>query len=229
MPSVWGANRVASALAVLLVGGTLQVPQLLAQATGSCLVERVVDGDTLVCAGGDRVRLLLIDTPEMDQEPFGHLAKTILEALAPPGTELQLRLDVQERDRYGRLLAYAYLPDGRMANRELARRGFAQPMTIPPNVRHVELMRAAADSARLETAGFWALGLYSAGEEELRGVGPAEPQTRGNCHPSYPDVCIPPPPPDLDWGDIRHRRFRVVGSDPHRFDGDRDGIGCEGR
>lgn len=49
----------------------------------------------------------------------------------------------------------------------------------------------------------------------------------GNCHSSYPDVCIPPPPPDLDCGDITHRRFTVVGSDPHRFDGDNDGIGCE--
>lgn len=49
----------------------------------------------------------------------------------------------------------------------------------------------------------------------------------GNCDPSYPDVCIPPPPPDLNCGDISHRRFRVVGSDPHGFDGDNDGIGCE--
>ena len=49
----------------------------------------------------------------------------------------------------------------------------------------------------------------------------------GNCHSSYPDVCIPPPPPDLDCGDISFRRFKVTGSDPHGFDGDDDGIGCE--
>lgn len=49
----------------------------------------------------------------------------------------------------------------------------------------------------------------------------------GPCDPSYPSVCIPPPPPDLDCGDIPHRRFRVIGKDPHRFDRDRDGIGCE--
>ena len=54
-----------------------------------------------------------------------------------------------------------------------------------------------------------------------------QPPPSQNCHPSYPDVCIPPPPPDLDCGDIPHRRFRVVGSDPHRFDGDGNGIGCE--
>jgi micrococcal nuclease len=50
----------------------------------------------------------------------------------------------------------------------------------------------------------------------------------GNCDPSYPDVCIPPYPPDLDCGDIPFSDFRVRGSDPHGFDGDNDGIGCEG-
>lgn len=50
----------------------------------------------------------------------------------------------------------------------------------------------------------------------------------GGCDPSYPDVCIPPYPPDLDCGQIDERRFRVDGNDPHGFDGDGDGIGCEG-
>jgi hypothetical protein len=48
-----------------------------------------------------------------------------------------------------------------------------------------------------------------------------------DCDPSYPDVCIPSPPPDLDCGQIEYRRFKVVGADPHNFDGDYDGIGCE--
>jgi hypothetical protein len=50
---------------------------------------------------------------------------------------------------------------------------------------------------------------------------------RSNCDPSYPGVCIPPFPPDLDCGEIPYRRFAVVGSDPHGFDRDNDGIGCE--
>jgi len=55
------------------------------------------------------------------------------------------------------------------------------------------------------------------------------PQEGGdnNCGPAYPDVCIPPPPPDLDCNEIPYRRFRVLPPDPHRFDGDNDGIGCE--
>ena len=47
------------------------------------------------------------------------------------------------------------------------------------------------------------------------------------CDPSYPGVCIPPPPPDLNCGDIEHQNFTVVGSDPHNFDSDDDGVGCE--
>ncbi|NIR87155.1 nuclease, partial [Candidatus Bathyarchaeota archaeon] len=47
------------------------------------------------------------------------------------------------------------------------------------------------------------------------------------CDPSYPDVCIPSPPPDLDCTDISYRNFKVLSPDPHRFDGDKDGIGCE--
>ena len=47
------------------------------------------------------------------------------------------------------------------------------------------------------------------------------------CSPAYPNVCIPPPPPDLDCGDVPYRRFSVLAPDPHHFDGDHDGIGCE--
>jgi hypothetical protein len=49
----------------------------------------------------------------------------------------------------------------------------------------------------------------------------------GNCDPAYPTVCIPPPPPDLDCSDIPYWNIKVVPPDPHGFDGDGDGIGCE--
>jgi len=48
-----------------------------------------------------------------------------------------------------------------------------------------------------------------------------------NCDPSYPTVCIPPWPPDLDCGEIRYVNFEVLQDDPHGFDGDKNGIGCE--
>jgi hypothetical protein len=50
----------------------------------------------------------------------------------------------------------------------------------------------------------------------------------GNCDPSYPDVCIPSPPPYLHCRDIPYRNFRVLPPDPHGFDGNHNGIGCEG-
>jgi len=50
---------------------------------------------------------------------------------------------------------------------------------------------------------------------------------QGRCEPAYPTVCIPPPPPDLDCAEIPYRNFRVLPPDPHNFDGDHNGIGCE--
>jgi micrococcal nuclease len=58
---------------------------------------------------------------------------------------------------------------------------------------------------------------------------PAQPVQSGNCDRAYPTVCIPSPPPDLDCKEIPHRNFQVVAPDPHGFDGDKDGIGCEKR
>jgi hypothetical protein len=56
---------------------------------------------------------------------------------------------------------------------------------------------------------------------------PAASKHDGDCDPSYPDVCIAPPPPDCDCPDIPYTNFRVVGADPHNFDADGDGLGCE--
>jgi hypothetical protein len=48
-----------------------------------------------------------------------------------------------------------------------------------------------------------------------------------NCDPSYPDVCVPSSPPDLNCDDVSYNDIRVVGADPHGFDREGDGIGCE--
>lgn len=61
----------------------------------------------------------------------------------------------------------------------------------------------------------------------LCAVSVADGRAQDRCHPSYPGVCIPPPPPDLDCSEIDERSFEVRGADPHRFDSDHDGIGCE--
>ena len=72
-------------------------------------------------------------------------------------------------------------------------------------------------------------------EQSVAATSPATPSpaptaTRGpNCDAAYPTVCIPSPPPDLNCGDIKERRFKVLPPDPHKFDNDGNGIGCEGQ
>lgn len=60
------------------------------------------------------------------------------------------------------------------------------------------------------------------------GCGGVSSEARSGCDPSYPDICVSPPPPDLDCGDLSKKNFKVLRPDPHGFDRDRDGVGCEG-
>ena len=132
-----------------------------------CIIERIVDGDTFQCSPVGRVRMLLIDTPELGQGDIGSEARRVLSALLPVGDTVELELDVAPRDRYQRTLAYVYR-DGIMVNRELARRGVAVAAVYPPNVRHVELIRAAVDSARAERAGLWARSAFECTPADYR-------------------------------------------------------------
>ena len=122
-------------------------------------VERVVDGDTFVLIGGERVRLIGIDTPESVHpekpvEPFGREASAYLKKLVE-GKGVRLEFDVQDRDRYGRLLAYVYLGDGTFVNAEIVRNGYAAVLTVPPNVTHAEEFLALQREAREGRRGLW--------------------------------------------------------------------------
>jgi len=136
-----------------------------------CEVQRVIDGDTFVCSGYT-IRLIGIDTPESRPNQrakrqarslgdlktvleLGKKAKKFTQSLIPPGTEVKLEFDVQKRDRYGRLLAYVYLPDGRMLNEVLLEEGYAMLLTIPPNVKYVERFRKAQRKAVEGKRGLW--------------------------------------------------------------------------
>ena len=125
-------------------------------------VQEVVDGDTIEVSGGERVRLIGVDTPETKapNQPvgcFGQEASTFTASLLPPGTPVRLVGDVEQRDRFGRLLAYVYRrSDGLFVNAELLRRGFAQVLTIPPNIAHTDEFAAIARQAREGSQGLWA-------------------------------------------------------------------------
>lgn len=116
---------------------------------GSAYCERVVDGDTIVVkinGKKEKVRLIGVDTPESvhpDQSrntPEGKIASQFTKDHLE-GKYVRLETDVQERDKYGRLLAYVYLGD-EMFNKTLLKEGLARLMTIPPNVKYVDEFKA---------------------------------------------------------------------------------------
>jgi endonuclease YncB( thermonuclease family) len=132
-----------------------------------CVVSRIIDGDTFQCAGGSRVRTLIADADEVGQSVYADSAVLLLRRLMPVGTRVRLQFDIAGHDRYGRLLAYVYAGDV-FVNRELVRRGLAQVAVYPPNVRWVEVLRAAADTARLETMGVWGTNAFRCTPSDYR-------------------------------------------------------------
>jgi micrococcal nuclease len=124
-------------------------------------VVHVVDGDTIHVRLGTRVekvRYIGIDTPEVrhptrGEEPGGREASRVNRGLVA-GRTVRLQTDVQARDRHGRLLAYVWVGET-MVNAELVRLGYAQVMTVPPNVRHQALFLALQRQARERGQGLW--------------------------------------------------------------------------
>jgi micrococcal nuclease len=214
------------------------------RAAPAATVASVQDGDTLTLRDGRRIRLVQIDSPELGSgECYSRAARTALLALVPIGSRVTLQADpeLDQIDRYGRLLRY--VERGAVnVNLELVRRGAATPYFYGgKRGRYASLLLKAAVSAKAAKRGLWGACPHTR-LDPLRPATtgqsgpPANPApshrlTAGNCAPSYPDVCIPPPPPDLDCKDVPYKAFRVVYNvpdpDPHHFDGDHDGIGCE--
>ncbi len=123
------------------------------------VVRRVVDGDTVVLSTGERVRYIGVDTPELHHprkpvERYAREAKEFNRRLVE-GKRVRLEFDVERRDKYSRLLAYVTLEDGTFVNAELLRQGYAQLLTIPPNVKYVALFRKLQQEARENKRGLW--------------------------------------------------------------------------
>jgi len=122
-------------------------------------VSRVIDGDTAVLEGGARVRFLGIDAPEMERDgrPAEYLAHQSKDFVADliQGKTVRLEYDRERYDRYGRLLAYLFLPDGVMVNLVVVRQGLARVYSQAPNLRHQEALNAAQQEAMAAGCGLW--------------------------------------------------------------------------
>jgi micrococcal nuclease len=196
-------------------------------------VTGVADGDTVTVrlASGkrERVRLIGIDSPERGAcfaSPAAARARHL--ALAKP---VVLRGDATQatRDRYGRLLAYVWIPGGRDLGYQLLAGGFAKLYVYGSPFQRLSAYRRAESGARARPSGLWRTCATRVAPTPLpiAPVVPTPPPAQG-CHPGY-SPCLPVVA-DLDCADVRAlgvAPVRVLGSDPYRLDADDDGLGCE--
>ena len=128
-------------------------------------VKRVYDGDTISLVNNQRVRLLGINTPEVEgrhknSEPGGIAAKEWLQQQLESG-QVYLEFDEEKQDRYKRLLAHLYLPNGTHLNVALVKNGLAVVNLIPPNLNHADKLIQAQNKAQKEKLGIWSRPEYA--------------------------------------------------------------------
>lgn len=188
-------------------------------------VVEIIDGDTIrVSIDGTyySIRYIGIDTPELNSDYYSAEAKNQNQALVF-SKEVMLFKDESEKDPYGRLLRYVVV-NNTFVNYNLVQTGHARATSYPPDDACDTAFKDAETKAKNQKIGIWA---PATATPVPAIINPGSSSDNTNCSPAYPTVCIPPAPPDLDCGDIPYRRFQVLPPDPHRFDRDGDGIGCE--
>jgi micrococcal nuclease len=201
----------------------------------------IVDGDTLVVTidgAEDEVRFYRSDAPEYAGCGGVEATEFVQRALAFNDDDLKMFLesDVTGRDRYDRRLAYVWFQiEGKpyLLNEVLLRSGWARDVDYGDRLYGDQLGMAEQFAERWQIGQWELCGGFDASDligsdapvEEITQEGPGA----GECDPSYPGVCIPPieVTGDLDCGQIEFRRFQVIQPDPHGFDAEGDGVGCE--
>ncbi|MEW4981802.1 MAG: thermonuclease family protein [Cycloclasticus sp.] len=134
-------------------------------------VVSVIDGDTVVLLGGQKVRFLGINTPEIGyrgkpSEAGAVTAKEYLKTLVLH-KKVYIERDIEREDHYGRTLAYIFLEDGLNINLALVRRGVATLSLHPPNLKYAKSLQFAQHQAEESRLGLWALEAYQAKKVEL--------------------------------------------------------------
>lgn len=156
-------RRTSGALAVLfLFMGALGSPSgAFAYDRREGVVRWVIDGDTFVLSSGERVRLLGVNAPENEPwknkvEPYGREAAQYAKKMLT-GEKVYLEGDLEEKDKYGRTLAYVFLADGVFINERLVAEGLARARYYAPNGRYRVILRRAEEEAKKSGKGLWAL------------------------------------------------------------------------
>jgi len=222
------------AAALVVIGPAAAAPSTAAATAGAFTyrgnVTRVVDGDTidvrLTSGKRERVRLIGIDTPESGACHASTASARARQLALSKAVVLKGDPTQDTRDRYGRLLAYVWLPGGKDLGYQLIASGHAKTYVYRTSFQRLSAYRSAEAAAKSAARGQW-----SACGGPTTPV-PPPPTTSlppsNNCHSSY-SPCLPIVA-DLDCADIRAMGVapvQVHGSDPYRLDGDNDGFGCE--
>lgn len=124
------------------------------------LVTKVIDGDTIEIESGEKIRFIGINTPETVDprrkvECFGREASLKTKQLLE-GKRVHLEKDINETDKFGRLLRYIHLGD-LFVNEYLAREGFAYSSSYPPDIKYQTILDLAAEEAKENKRGLWAI------------------------------------------------------------------------
>ncbi len=135
------------------------IPKNLMQNYDLNTVKRVIDGDTFLLQNGTRVRLIGIDAPEMnykegEPECKAFEAKLLLKELIE-NKKVILKKDKSDKDKYGRLLRYVYLPNGLFVNEELVKRGLAKVKYYKPDTSKYSQLKQSENTARKNMLGIW--------------------------------------------------------------------------
>lgn len=146
---LWNKGRLAIALALIL---TLLAPGCAKVNENTVIVTWVIDGDTVEIEGGYRVRYIGIDAPEGDEAYYWEALqanRTLVE-----GEKVRLEKDVEDKDKYGRLLRYVWV-DNTMVNVELVKLGYAYSYSYPPNLKYQTYLLQMEQEAREHKRGLW--------------------------------------------------------------------------
>lgn len=202
------------------------------QSTAAPRIASIIDGDTIKLADGSSVRLLQIDTPELDgNECYAKEAQKALATLLNRKGTLRFTSDpnLDKTDAYGRALRYIFKGKTNI-NLEMVRIGAAAPYFYRNELgRYSEKLLAAAEAAKASGLGLWSAcpGTKLIPNRALTTT-TSLPSVNWSCDPNY-EGCIPLFPPDLNCTDIKRLGLapvKVIGVDVHRLDADGDGTGC---